>query len=344
MDRRRFDSSRGLSSRGASSFVIASFLAVVGCGTAAQSTPSDSVSVAATSAELTTTDPSIPLAVPLPQGADPLTSGLVVPADAPQKGMWSTTLPWPLNGLHSVLLPNGKVLTFGTLLGDAANQDGRSYDVWDPSRGFGSDSHQSSFQADRVNSFCGTAAFLTDGRLLVSGGNSPLDSNLFASNDNSVVTAPFRLADERWYASLITLANGQPLILGGSTPYGALDAYSNPNTYANNGSVSMTPEVYDPATGWRSLFGAQSRTAFGPDFNRYWYPRGWVAPNGKVFGISTEKMWFLDTAGNGALTAAGNFKTGVDETTRPNVGPTSAAVMYAPGRILQVGGNGYRDG
>jgi len=344
MDRRRFDSSRGLSSRGASSFVIASFLAVVGCGTAAQSTPSDSVSVAATSAELTTTDPSIPLAVPLPQGADPLTSGLVVPADAPQKGMWSTTLPWPLNGLHSVLLPNGKVLTFGTPLGDAANQDGRSYDVWDPSRGFGSDSHQSSFQADRVNSFCGTAAFLTDGRLLVSGGNSPLDSNLFASNDNSVVTAPFRLADERWYASLITLANGQPLILGGSTPYGALDAYSNPNTYANNGSVSMTPEVYDPATGWRSLFGAQSRTAFGPDFNRYWYPRGWVAPNGKVFGISTEKMWFLDTAGNGALTAAGNFKTGVDETTRPNVGPTSAAVMYAPGRILQVGGNGYRDG
>ena len=27
--------------------------------------------------------------------------------------------------------------------------------------------------------------------------------------------------------------------------------------------------------------------------------------------------------------------------TRPNVGPTSTAVMYDPGRILQVGGNGY---
>jgi YVTN family beta-propeller protein len=344
MDRRSFGSGTALSSQWAKGLVLGSFFTLAGCGTAAHSAPDETESTASTSAQLAITDPATPLSVPLPQGADPITSGLTVPADAPQKGMWSTTLPWPLNGLHSVLLPNGKVLTFGTPLGDAANQDGRSYDVWDPSRGFGSASHQSSFQADRVNSFCGTAAFLADGRLLVSGGNSPLDSNLFGSTDNSVVTSPFRLADERWYASLITLPNGQPLILGGSTPYGALDAYSNPDTYANNGSVSMTPEVYDPATGWHSLFGAQSRTAFGPDFNRYWYPRAWVAPNGKVFGISTEKMWYLDPAGNGAVTVAGNFKTGVDEATRPNVGATSAAVMFAPGRILQVGGNGYRDG
>src|SRR5690606_29291188 len=41
---------------------------------------------------------------------------------------------------------------------------------------------------------------------------------------------------------------------------------------------------------------------------------------------------------------AGDFKTGVSADTRPNVGPTSTAVMFAPGRILQVGGNGYYDG
>jgi hypothetical protein len=34
--------------------------------------------------------------------------------------------------VHSVLLPNGKVLTFGTPTGDAATQDGRYFDVWDP--------------------------------------------------------------------------------------------------------------------------------------------------------------------------------------------------------------------
>ncbi len=57
--------------------------------------------------------------------------------------------------------------------------------------------------------------------------------------------------------------------------------------------TGMTPEIYGGGQ-WSSLFGANSRDAFGPDNNRFWYPRAWVAPNGKVFGISAEKMWFLD--------------------------------------------------
>jgi hypothetical protein len=273
---RSIDNGISLSAHCLARVLLCSVLAISGCGTADRAPSGAEENVAAATAPLAVTDPATPLAVALPATVDPLTVGLVVPADAPQKGMWSTTQPWPLNGLHSVLLPNGKVLTFGTPLGDAASQDGRSYDVWDPAQGFGNASHQSSFQADRVNSFCGTAAFLADGRLLVSGGNSPLDSSLFAPTDGSVTASAFRLADERWYASLITLPSGQPLILGGSTPYGALDGFLNPDTYASNGSVSMTPEIYDPANGWRSLFGAQSRAAFGPDYNRYWYPRaGW---------------------------------------------------------------------
>ena len=92
------------------------------------------------------------------------------------------------------------------------------------------------------------------------------------------------------------------------------------------------------------MLGAYSREAFGPDHNRYWYPRSWVAPNGQVFGISSEKMWYLDPAGTGSVNVAGDFKTGADATTRPNIGPTSTAVMFAPGRILQGGGNGYHDG
>ena len=152
------------------------------------------------------------------------------------------------------------------------------------------------------------------------------------------------MADERWYGSLITLPGGQLLMLGGSTPYGALRAHLDPDTYATNGVISMTPELYEASTGWRSLFGAQSRDAFGPDHHRYWYPRAWVAPGGQVFGISSERMWYLDPTGNGSVTVAGSFKTGADAVARPNIGPTSAAVMFAPGRILQVGGNGYYDG
>ena len=195
-----------------------------------------------------------------------------------------------------------------------------------------------------MNSFCSSAAFLGDGRLLVSGGNSPLDSNEFTPSDGTVTTALSRMADERWYATMLALSDGRLLILGGSTPYGALRAYQDPLAAINAGTVSMTPELFEPGIGWRSLFGAQSRDAFGPDHHRYWYPRAWLAPNGEVFGISSEKMWYLAAGGNGSIRVVGNFKTGVNATTRPNIGPTSAAVMFAPGRVLQVGGNGYHDG
>src|SRR5438046_9850315 len=152
MECRTFGSGITLSATWAKRVLVCSLATLVGCGAAGDS---QEESVASFSAQLTLTDPAIPLATTLPPAADPLAAGLVVPADAPQKGMWSTTQPWPLNGLHSVLLPNGKVLTFGTPLGDAATQDGRSYDVWDPTKGFGSGRHQRSFEVDRVSSLCG---------------------------------------------------------------------------------------------------------------------------------------------------------------------------------------------
>ena len=55
-------------------------------------------------------------------------------------------------------------------------------------------------------------------------------------------------------------------------------------------------------------------------------------------------MWYLNPAGTGSITFVGNFKTGYNNTTRPNVGPTSTAVMYNVGKILQVGGNGPTNG
>ncbi len=295
-------------------------------------------------APLEVAPPTVALPITLPETQDPLFAGLTVAADAPVRGMWSPTRDWPLNGLHATLLPNGRVLTYGTPAGNASNQDGRTFDVWDPAQGFTAVSHRTSYDAQQVNSFCSSAAFLRSGTLLVSGGNSPLDSSEFSSATAAVSTSPFKLADERWYGSLITLADGRLLMLGGSTPYGGLRAYQDPGQAVNAGTISMTPEIYEPGSGFRSLFGAYSREAFGPDHHRYWYPRAWAAPNGEVFGISSEKMWYLSYEGSGSVRVVGDFKTGVNATTRPNIGPTSAAVMFAPGRILQVGGNGYHDG
>jgi YVTN family beta-propeller protein len=287
---------------------------------------------------------SLPIAIP--RDADPLLQGLTIPADAPTRGMWSATQSWPLNGLHAAVLPDGRVLTYGTPLNNPGSQDGRTYDVWNPALGFGANSHFTTTDAARVNSFCSTAAWRTDGRLMVTGGNSPLNAGLFSPATNSVVTDTATLADQRWYSTLLTLADGRLAMLGGMDPYNE-GMSGNPDAAIANGTVSMTPELYTPGTGWRSLTGARSRDAFGPDYLRTSYPRAWVAPSGNVFGISAERMWSLDVSANGgagAVTVLGNFKTPPSATAPVNVGATNTAVMFAPGRVLQVGGNGGFNG
>src|SRR4051812_36017389 len=71
------------------------------------------------------------LPVVIPQVSDPWFTGLTIPAAAPTQGMWSPVIPWPIVGLHSVVLPNGDILTFGTPPGQSV-QDGRTLDRWNP--------------------------------------------------------------------------------------------------------------------------------------------------------------------------------------------------------------------
>ena len=69
-----------------------------------------------------------------------------------------------------------------------------------------------------------------------------------------------------------------------------------------------------------------------------------MAPNGKVFGISSEKMWYLDPAGNGTIQTVGNFKQAYTSANPVNVGATNTAVMYDIGKIIVAGGNGSFNG
>ena len=109
--------------------------------------------------------------IAIPAQPDALLQGLVIPADAATRGMWSASKPWPFNAIHSVLLSDGRLLTFGTPFGNPAAQDGRYYDVWSPELGFANSAHAGSITPDAVNSFCGMAGWLADGSLLVAGGS-----------------------------------------------------------------------------------------------------------------------------------------------------------------------------
>ena len=305
-------------------------------------------SLSAPQAAVLETDPNAWVQVDVP--FDPFMENLSIPANAATQGMWSAPFAWPMNGLHNMLLPDGKVLTFGTnSAGDV--QDGRLFDIWDPSLGTGANSHNSSYQAQQQDSFCSSATYLNDGQLLVTGGNANNGgygngNTLFDPLNNTRQTASASTALPRWYATMIGLPDSRKIILGGMVPY-TEGMVNNPDQAVASGYASMTPEIYENGQ-WRSLFGAYSRDAFGPDYLRTSYPHAFVAPNGQVFGISADKMWYLDpnaNNNNGAITYVADFKRPYGNLADPvNVGALSVAVMYDVGKIIQVGGNGGHNG
>lgn len=288
---------------------------------------------------------------------DALMQNLAIPADAPTRGMWSGVGAWPMMGLHQAVLPDGKVLTWGTTP-DGNLQTGRYFDVWDPNRGlFDASAHNFTYDPARQDSFCAPSVYLGDGRLMITGGSGAtsnatsegaVTSQYYTPSANSFARGA-NVSDARWYATMLTLPDGRPLVLGGINAY-TEGQWMNPNVAVAQGLSSMTPEVFENGA-WRSLLGAQSRTAFGPDFLRASLPKAWVAPDGRVFGIGTDQMYYLDpngSGGNGAITALGQYKPPPDPTavsdTAPNVGPTMTGVMYAPGKVLTAGGNNFHNG
>src|SRR5215831_15037827 len=115
------------------------------------------------------------------------------------------------------------------------------------------------------------------------------------------------MARGRWYPTNTTLPDGEILTLAGTD---------------ENNSTVLLPEIWNGSS-WRQL----TTAAWGLPY----YPRDFVAPDGRVFvaGEDQQSLW-LDVSGTGTWTAGPVRQFG-------NRGYGSA-VMYEPGKILYVGG------
>ena len=238
-----------------------------------------------------------------------------IPPDADSKGMWSPVTPWPLIAIHAVVLPDGRLLTYGT--NTVGKQTGYfDYDVWDPSGGLDG-GHLTLPNETQTDLFCSASLVLPQGDAVVlTGGDNWTgsgttntgndNSNIFFPANNSLTRAN-NMNRARWYGSAITLLNGESYIQGGT------------------GGTDL-PEVRQSDGTFRLLTGADT------SFAGYSYPRNFIAPDGRVFGFDMNgRMYYVDPTGAGSLIRVGDFRSF-------SSGSDSSTAMFRPGRILQFGG------
>jgi hypothetical protein len=228
---------------------------------------------------------------------DPLAAAVA----AGTQGLWAAPIAWPAVAINAVLLPNGKILTYGRNLHVPT--------LWSPST-------PSTFTdlLRPADFFCSGHALMRDGRLLVTGGHSGRDNfgikvaYIFDYRTNGWTRAT-DMRNGRWYPTATTLPNGQVLTISGGDTAGALN---------------LIPEVYQPGTNtWRALTAASRPIPY--------YPMMFVAPNGRVFYAGPEQTTgYLNTGNKGSWTAG--------PTSNCCFRDYGSAVMYDAGKVLIVGG------
>lgn len=241
-------------------------------------------------------------------------------SEAATMGVFGEPIPWTIIGLHAMLLPDGRVLSYGT--NERGQQTGEfNYDIWDPSLGTDLSSHMLLPNGTGTDIFCSAQAIMGAGTdVMITGGDETIDGARNYSAAETEIFDPLTntlrhdtaMTYKRWYPSLINMPNGDLVIMGGRE-----------NQQPDVGVP--TPEVYTKGSGWRLLPGGA-----GSVFESNWYyPRAFLAPNGQIFVVqNTGDTYYLDPTGDGTLTTLTPKATGSAS--------YFPALMFAPGKILSV--------
>jgi Domain of unknown function (DUF1929)/Carbohydrate binding module (family 6) len=264
-------------------------------------------------------------------------------------GQTSSLSQWPLMPIHAALMPNGKVYVWG---GGNNYNGGSNTVVLDPSQGDAGS--LSSTLRSQTTLFCAGFSHLPDGRLLIAGGHwdnfqGVPDTNIFDYNNQTISattnmhakTLPTPVGNPkgdktfdptlyyedpkhtgRWYPSTTALPNGEILVSEG---------YSSIQSLINN-----LPEVWETNTGggWRALDTAKVTDANALSYYPFMYPRPTSDGKGEVVRIGPEStLYAFKTGGTGEVR---KLNKRPDNITRDY----GSAAMFAPGKILLIGGNG----
>ena len=185
-----------------------------------------------------------------------------LPSEA-TSGKWDPKVDWAIVPLHIHLLRTGKVLAWGKFEQDGSMGLPR---LWDPAGASPSAAPVASMGLDTML-FCSGHSFMADGKLMVSGGHKPDDhgldvTNIFDPGTETWASGLPKMANGRWYPTVTELPNGDLVTVAGR------------DTSGTNGTVVTIPEIWE-GSGWRQLTGASKILPY--------YPRDFVAPDGRIF-------------------------------------------------------------
>jgi len=234
----------------------------------------------------------------------------VGPNDPSVIGQWAGPYNWPLVSVHSMLMPNGKVLLYDDHTNSAGVQ------VWDPVT-----DNLTSRPYNANNLFCSGHTMLPDGRVLVVGGHLGTylgipDATLFDPTSENW-SAAATMSQARWYPTATSLPDGRVLAMSGATDCPTC----NDPTGSHNG-IALIPEVYDPrANTWTRLTNASLSLPL--------YPHMIVTPDGRVLATGSAE----DPVVTRALDLATQTWSVVDPVARDG----GSSVQYRPGKILKTG-------
>ncbi len=241
------------------------------------------------------------------------TAASAEPIDLDEDGRWGPVEDWPMVGIHAALDSRGRVVTYGT--NPDGIQTGRFiYDIWTPNQSAAA-GHNTLANTTNTDLFCSLQINRPDtGDMLLFGGDNwmgTVTNNRGNPDINSLSAATGQLTQlpgmnrSRWYATGTTLPDGSIYIQGG------LDGEDHPEHWtAENGSRLLDLDTS------------------GID---WYYPRNFVIPDGRIFGIDTQGRMYFISEQLDTLDVVGRLPAAYR-------GVNATAVMYEPGKILFFGG------
>ncbi len=228
-------------------------------------------------------------------------------------GRWGPVEDWPLVAIHAALDSNGRVVTYGT--NPDGTQTGRFfYDIWTPSASAAA-GHNTLANTTRTDLFCSLQLNRADtGDMILFGGDNwtgastnnrgNADINQIRAGSGAITALP-GMNRARWYATGTTMPNGSIFVQGG------LDGEDRPERWTPERGAELLP-IDTSGLDW-------------------YYPRNFVAPDGRIFGIANDRWMYYVSESMTSLEIVGRLPVGYG-------GLESTAVMFEPGRILLFGG------